>query len=98
MTLILIPFAIFFCCCAAQIILVRRVRQALSSRHPDVWLKVSTTAWSIDGAVFKFARKRRDRDLHDPILTKRTIQLQQVYWTALAAWLVMVALLVTGRH
>jgi hypothetical protein len=94
--IIFIVFAVFFCCGALQFFFLRRVRQALVERHPALWRDISRKAWFIDSAVYKFAWRRRDKDLNDPELTVRTKQLLLFYYSAIGIWLIYMMLLVTG--
>jgi len=96
LTVILIPFSVFFGCCVAQFYFLRRVRQALAERHPDVWRDISIRAWSVDSFVYKFAWRRRDRRLDDPDLTAKTKQLLRLNYLAIGVWLACCGLLITG--
>jgi len=95
--LFLVPFSVFFACCAAQLYLARKLRQALAARHPGVWRELSSKAWFIDNAVLRFAFRRRDRALNDPDLTKTAKQLQLLYVVAIVAWLSLAALMFSGH-
>lgn len=96
MPIILIPFAVFFACCLAQFFFLRRVRQALAARHPDVWRAMSEKSWFIDNAVYKFAWRRRDRGLNDPDLTARVKQLRLLYFVAICVWAIYALALFSG--
>ena len=95
MPVVLIPAAAFLACCVAQFYFLRRVRQALAKRHPEVWRDISMKAWFVDNSVYKFAWKRRDRELGDLELTTRRRQLIALNYLAITLWVVCCALMVT---
>lgn len=97
MPLFLVPFSVFFACCASQFYFARKLRKALASRHPAVWRELSSKAWFIDNAVLSFAFRRRDRALNDTDLTKAAKQLQLIYITAICSWLALVGLMFSGN-
>ena len=94
--LIIIPFAVFTCCCLAQFVFLRRIRAALAERHPDFWLEISTKAWFIDSAVSRLVWTRQARLLDDPELMARVNQLRVLYAVAFAAWLTIMGLMISG--
>lgn len=94
--IVFIPFGIFFGCCVAQFWFYRRVRQALIRRHPDLYLEMSLKAFSIDGAVTRFALSRKAKSLDDPFLTSAVTQARLLIGVAVVTWLVMVGLMITG--
>ena len=96
MPIIVIPFAVFFFCCAAQFYFLRRVRQALIQRHPQVWLELSGKAWFVDNAVYRFIRRRQDKGLNDPDLTAKTKQAAILYYVAIITWVIYAIGLATG--
>ena len=93
---IFIPFSIFFICCASQFYFIRRVRQMLVERHPEIWAGISKRAWFVDNAVAKFIWWRKDKRLNDPELTRVVKQGAFLYYLALFVWVIYAGLLVTG--
>lgn len=96
MPVILILFGIFFVCGILQFYFIRRVRQVLVERHPEVWAGISKKAWFVDNAIAKFIWHRRDKRLNDPELTKVVKQGATLYYFALFVWVIYAGLLVTG--
>jgi hypothetical protein len=92
---IVIPFGIFIACVFAQFWLVRRLRQALIERHPQVWLEISYKAWFLDNAMVRFAFGKRLKQLDDPVLDDRVRSLWLLMATGIAAWLAIGAMIVT---
>lgn len=98
MPIFLIPFSVFFVCCAAQFFFLDRVKRALSARHPDVLqglLGKSFFSFS-NNAIMKFAWQRRDRGLNDPALTKSVKQFRTLLFVAYGAWGLCALALITG--
>jgi len=93
--LLFIPGGVFLLCGLAQFAFIKRIRAALAERHPDVWREMSVKAWFIDSAVATFAR-RGAKSLNDPDLNSSIDGLRVVYGVAIAAWLLMMAMLVAG--
>jgi hypothetical protein len=93
--LLLIPFAVFFCCCLAQFPLLRGIRTALAERHPDVWREISTKSWFIDNAVSRYVWGNRAKALNDPDLMQAVNRLRLLYAVAFAAWLALLAVMFT---
>ena len=91
-----IPFAVFFACCASQFIFLRQVRRALVIRHPDIWRQLSLDAWSMDSALSRFIWSRRDKRLNDTDLTKAVSRMWLLSLAAIAAWLSLIATLFLG--
>ncbi len=96
MPIILIPFSVFFVCCLSQFYFVRRVRQLLVKRHPEVWTDISTRAWFLDNAVNKFIWRRKDKKLNDPQLTAVVKQAGFLYLFAFLVWVVYGVMLFSG--
>ena len=94
--LVLIPFVAFACCVLGQFYLMRQVRSALASRHPDVWRNLSMRSFFIDNAVFNFVWKKRDRALNDPDLARTTQRMRRLQIVAIAVWLIYAVMLFTG--
>jgi len=94
--MILIPFVIFFVCVIALLVLAREVRKALAARHPEVWLQISAKVYFPDNAIYGFAWRRQDKPLNDPEITRRVNQFLIVSATAVAAWVVMIGLVLTS--
>jgi hypothetical protein len=94
----LIPFSIFFACCAAQFFFLDRVKRALSARHPDVLRGLlGKSFFSFSGsAITKFAWQRRDLSLNDPALTKSVRQLKLLLFVAYGAWGLCALAVITG--
>jgi hypothetical protein len=80
-----IPMAIFFGCCAAQFWFMYRVRAALVSRHPEEWLRISKRLF-FSPLPWGFVWSGRHRDLGDPILSRRVIEMRWLSLVAYAAW------------
>lgn len=94
----MIPFSIFFACCAAQFFFLDRVKRALSARHPELLqglLGKSFFGLSAN-AITKFAWQRRDLSLNDPELTKSVKQLKLLLFVAYGAWGFCALALFTG--
>lgn len=98
MPLILIPFAIFLACVFGQMWALRRVRQALAQRHPELWLEMSYKAWSIDRAVYHFAFSSKHHALDDPILTDRIWAVRLVLAVAMLALIAVVPVAILGGN
>jgi hypothetical protein len=81
----LIPFAIFFGCCIAQFWFLWRIRQVLVSRHSDEWLNVSKSLF-FSPLPWRFVWSRRRRELGDPVLTRRVMEMRSLSFVAYAAW------------
>src|SRR5260221_11267454 len=88
--------AIFMGCCVAEFYFVRRIRADLAERHPHILLKMAKKALFIDSAVLSFALGRRGKGLDDPDLTRKTKELLYLTVVAIASWLTLVVLLLTG--
>ncbi len=86
MPVALIPFSIFFACCAAQFFFMERVKRALSARHPDVLQGLLGKSFFANNALVKFTWRRRDLDLNDPDLTKTVKQFKALLFVAYGAW------------
>jgi hypothetical protein len=93
-----IPFSIFFACCAAQFFFLDRIKRSLSARHPDVLQSlVGKSFFSFsNNAITKFAWKRRDLSLNDPELTKRVKQFKILLFVAYGALGLLALALITG--
>jgi hypothetical protein len=94
--LILIPFVVFFGCCIAQFPLLRGIRAALAERHPEVWREISMKAWFANSTGSQMVWGGRAKALGDPALMDAVNRLRLVYAVGLAAWLALVALLLTS--
>jgi len=81
----LIPFAIFFACCIAQFWFMYRVRDALVNRHPEEWLKMSKRLF-FSPLPWGFVWSGRHRELADPILSRRVIEMRWLAIVAYASW------------
>ena len=93
---IFIPFAVFFACTLGQFWMLRRLRQALVARHPEIWLEQSSKAFFTNSTGLGFALRRGDRGLNDPELTACVNQLLLLWAVAIGAWVVMMGLMFTG--
>jgi hypothetical protein len=92
--MIWLPASIFVICCIAQLWFYQRVASALEARHPDTYRAIyGPFAWSRLG---RFALLRRDRGLDDPELTARTRQLQLLVIAAMASWVGLAVMILTG--
>lgn len=96
MPILFIPVVIFFCCAFAQFWLYRSVRRALIDRHSDLYLAITRKAFFPDSALISFALSRRARDLNDPALSSAVSRVRLLLLVGFAAWIAVVALLVTG--
>lgn len=98
MPIFLIPFSIFFACCAVQFVFLERVKRTLATRHPDVLQSISGKSFfsSTSSAITKFVWQRRDRGLNDPSLTKTVIQFKALILLAYGAWGLCALAVVTG--
>jgi hypothetical protein len=89
----IIPFAVFFACTLGQFFMLRRVRQALVARHPEIWLELSRKAIFTNSTGLGFALRRGDRGLDDPELS-RSVNLLLLLWAvAIGAWIVLMGLI-----
>jgi hypothetical protein len=80
----------------AQFWFVQRVSSALEARHPQTYQRIyGVFAFN---RLFWFAILRGDRGLNDPELTTRTKHLQLLFGIAVASWLTLTFLLMTGHH
>lgn len=95
LTLILLAFVGFVVSTAWQIRLAYQIRQALTARHPEFW-RTLEQAVVTGSPVSRFTRRRMDRDLHDPALSRIAAQHRIAWYAALASWLVMIVGLALG--
>ena len=93
---IFIPFAVFFACTLGQLLMLRRLRQALVARHPEIWLELSSKALFSNGTGLGFALRRGDRKLDDPDLSRCVDQLLLLWALAIGAWVVLAGMLLMG--
>ena len=96
MPVFLIPFSIFFVCCAGQFFFQDRVKRALHARHPDLLQGLLGTSFFSNNAIAKFAWQRRDLGLNDPDLTKTVKQFRLLMFVAFGAWGLCALAVVTG--
>jgi polyferredoxin len=94
--LIMFPFGVFFCCAILQFPLLRRIRAALADRHPEVWREISMKAWFANSVGSQMVWGGRAKALGDPDLMEAVNRLRLVYAVGVAAWLALVALLLTS--
>ena len=94
--LILIPFGVFFCCAFLQFPVLRGIRIALAERHPEVWREISVKSWVGNSAGSSLVWDGRAKALNDPALMDAVNRLRLVYAVGLAAWLALVAPLLTS--
>jgi hypothetical protein len=80
-----IPMAIFFACCGAQFWFMYRVREALVSRHPDEWLKISKRLF-FSPLPWRFVWSGRHRELGDPVLSRRIAEMRWLSVVAYTSW------------
>jgi hypothetical protein len=95
--LFLIPIAVFFVCAIAQFPLLRRIRVALADRHPEVWSELSKKSWFANSACSQLVWGGRAKALNDANLMETVNRLRLVYAVGFAAWLAMLALMVTTQ-
>jgi hypothetical protein len=93
--MILVPFAAFACCMLGQFWLIREVRRALASGHPETWRALSENAFFLDNAVIAFVLRRRDLELDDSDLRRITRRLRILQVVAIEIWLIYAAMLMT---
>jgi hypothetical protein len=94
--LIFIPFAVFFACTLGQFLMLRRMRQALAERHPEIWLELSRKAIFANSIGLGFALRRDDRALGDPDLSRWVDRLLLLWGVAIGAWVVLAGMLFAG--
>lgn len=94
--LIIVPFVVFFGCCLAQFPLLRGIRAALAERHPDVWQEVSAKAWFANSLGSQMIWGSRASGLNDAALMDAVNRLRLVYAVGFAAWLALMAMLLTS--
>jgi hypothetical protein len=82
---IFIPMAIFGSCCLAQFWFMYRVRDALVTRHPDEWLKMSKRLF-FSPLPWGFVWSGRHRELNDPILSRRVFEMRALSVAAYVSW------------
>jgi hypothetical protein len=92
---LLIPFAIFFVCCALQFWFVKRVRDQLIDRHPDIFLKQERASFFPHNHVWRYAFDSRYRELGDPELDRRVRNLRLLLLVAFGSWLAIAICMVT---
>jgi hypothetical protein len=91
--IIFVPFSVFFACTLGQFWMLRRLRQALVDRHPDIWLEQSRKAFFPNSTGLGFALTRRDRALGDPELSRCVDQLLLLWAVAITAWVILAGML-----
>ncbi|QDZ06450.1 hypothetical protein FPZ24_02305 [Sphingomonas panacisoli] len=94
-TYFLIPFAIFFICCASQFWFVKRVRDRLIDHHPNVFLKQERASFFPHNHIWRYAFDSRFRGLNDPELDRRVRNLRILTAIALGSWLAIAVCMVT---
>ncbi len=94
--LVIIPFALFFCCVLAQFPLRRELRRVLVERHPEVWREISVKAWFIDSAVGRYVWGGKAKALNDPYLMEAVNRLRLLQAVSVAAWLAILAVILTS--
>ena len=95
-TLIVVPFAVFFACCAGQFWFVAQVRNALIDRHSELFLEIERSSAFPNRGLSKFIRSSQHKDLQDPQLTSAVMRCRYLYLTAIVAWLLFAAIMVFG--
>lgn len=90
---ILVPFGVFFCCCASQFWFLKRVRDRLIDQHPDHFLAVERSSFFPNSGIFRYTFGSRLKALNDPELNKRVRDLRLLYALTVLSWL---ALALTG--
>jgi len=83
---IIIPFAVFFACCAAQFWFLKQVRDRLIDCHPEIFLEIEKSSFFPYNGLWRFTRGRRYKALGDEELNRRVRNLKRLFLVAFAAW------------
>jgi hypothetical protein len=83
---ILIPFAVFFACCAGQFWFLKQVRDRLIECHPDKFLEIEKSSIFPQNGIRRFTRRGRYKALGDEELNRRVRNLKRLFAIALIAW------------
>ena len=92
--IILIPFAVFFVCCAAQVWFLAQVRKALIDRHSDFYLNLERSSMFPQRGLFRFIRSGQHKELRDYDLTSAVIRCRILHFVAIGSWLCVAATMV----
>lgn len=90
----LIPFGIFFVCCVLQFWFIKRVRDRLIDKHPDLFLKEERAAFFTHNHIWRYAFDRRYRELNDVELDRRVRNLRMLLLVAFGSWLTIAVCMV----
>ena len=93
---ILIPFAVFFACCAAQFWFLKQVRDRLIDQHRDKFLEVERSSIFPHQGLWNFTRGSRYKDLRDEELNRRVRNLKRLFLVAFLAWLAFAVAIFTA--
>ena len=84
---VLIPFAVFFVCCAAQFWFLKRVRDRLIDQHPDTFLDMERSSIFPDQGLWRFTRGSKYKELRDEELNRRVRHWKRLILVAVLAWM-----------
>ena len=93
---VLVPFAVFFICCALQFWFLKKVRDALIDRHPQTFLAVEKSSIFPTQGLWKFTRGSRYKELDDAELNRHVVNLKRLTAIAIVAWIIYAIALFTA--
>lgn len=98
-----VVFAILAAISVAQMVVTDWIRVRLSARHGTVFQELQAASWPnrllpMGDAVAKFVRKRRDKGLGDPALSRMTVISVGLQYAALVAFVAFMAVVFSMMH